>query len=32
MEQAADAVSLMVQERTDEAMNLYNKKKQDTQE
>lgn len=30
MEQAADAVSLMVQERTDEAMNLYNKKKQDT--
>ena len=31
MEQAADAVSLMVQERTDEAMNLYNKKKQDTQ-
>lgn len=32
MEQVADAVSLMVQERTDEAMNLYNKKKQDTQE
>ena len=25
--QAADAVELMVQERTDEAMNLYNKKK-----
>ena len=30
MEQAADAMSLMVQERTDEAMNLFNKKKQDT--
>ena len=25
--QAADAVELMVQDRTDEAMNLYNKKK-----
>lgn len=31
MEQAADAVSLMVQDRTDEAMNRYNKKKQDAQ-